>query len=197
MQVIVKGRHTSIPDELKELAVQKIQKVERFFDRIQTVEIEFSEEHNPRVARKHTVEVTLTTKAHLIRASATGPDPTSAVDSVVDKLQAQVKRLKGKITRRGSRSIRTDGLAGRKPKSGDDSVESVGNPNSDRREDQEGWPRLTRTARFGVKPMTPEEAILQMESLGHEFLPFVNAENESVGVVYRRKDGTFGLIEPS
>ena len=93
MQVIVKGRNTRVPPHLKELATHKLEKVERFLEKILSLEIEFSEEHNPRIADKHTVEVILTTKAHVLRAHASGPDPASAVDSVLDKLEAQVKRL--------------------------------------------------------------------------------------------------------
>jgi putative sigma-54 modulation protein len=110
MQVIVKGRNTHVPPRLKERATRKLERVQRFFDRIQSLEIEFSEEHNPRIADKHTVEVTLTTKAHVLRAHASGPDPSSAVDLVVAKLEGQVKRLKGKIVQRGGRkTLRTAG----------------------------------------------------------------------------------------
>src|SRR3989440_6068361 len=105
-EVLVRGRNTHAPPHLKELATHKLEKVERFLDKILSLEIEFSEEHNPRIADKHIVEVTLTTKAHVLRAHASGPDPTSAVDGVLDKLEAQVKRLKGKFVRRGSRTSR-------------------------------------------------------------------------------------------
>lgn len=118
MQIIVKGHNTQLPDALKERAARKIEKVRRFFDRIQTLEIEFSENGAARVAAvKHRVEVTLTTKQHVLRASAAGPDPLSAVDRVVDKLETQVKRLKGKVTRKGraggprAESIRTSRMA--------------------------------------------------------------------------------------
>lgn len=204
MQVIVKGHNTHVPEHVKELATRKVEKVQRFFDRINVLEVEFSEEHNPRIADKHTVEVTLTTKHHLLRARASGPDPTSAIDLVLAKLEAQVKRLKGKMIRRGSRtshgakSPRTM-AAGSLP-----SVEDLPSPFSqngsmpmvaDEQTGSTGSP-ISRVKRFAVKPMTPEEAVLQMDSLGHDFYLFVNAESEQAGVVYRRKDGSFGLIEP-
>lgn len=97
MQPIVKSRHTHVPDSLKEMAIHKVEKVYRFINNVTKLEIEFSEAHNPRVPNPHTVEVTLSTKAHLVRAAASGPDPASAVDAVVDKLETQVKRLKEKI----------------------------------------------------------------------------------------------------
>src|ERR1700756_2740295 len=116
MQVIVKGRNTHVPPQLKELATHKLQKVERFLEKILSLEIEFSEEHNPRIADKHTVEVILTTKQHVLRAHASGPDPTTAVDGVLDKLEAQVKRLKGKFVRRGSRTSRAMRAVARAPR---------------------------------------------------------------------------------
>jgi putative sigma-54 modulation protein len=215
MQVIVKARHTRVPDSLKEQAVHKIERVRRFFDRITKLEIEFSEEHNPRIADKHTVEVILTTKAHVLRAHASGPDPASAVDLVVDKIEAQAAKLKDKIVSRRSRPsgagrIGNNKANGRKTASStESSLAEIMAPASingaerpiqspgDREPDEEGGgPRITRVKRFAVKPMTAEEAILQMESLGHDFYLFVNAESEQAGVVYRRRDGSFGLIEP-
>jgi putative sigma-54 modulation protein len=204
MQVIVKGRNTHVPPQLKELATHKLEKVQRFLDKIISLEIEFSEEHNPRIADRHTVEVTLTTKAHVLRAHASGPDPTSAVDGVLDKLEAQVKRLKGKFVRRGSRTsramkaLRAPRTIGEEPDN--HNARNGRNHPIESLEDQEAGegdePRITRVTRFTVKPMTVEEAVLQMESLGHDFYLFINAESEQAGVVYRRRDGSYGLIEP-
>jgi putative sigma-54 modulation protein len=204
MQVIVKGRNTHVPPHLKELATHKLEKVERFLERILSLEIEFSEEHNPRIADKHTVEVTLTTKAHVLRAHASGPDPASAVDAVLDKVEAQVKRLKGKFVRRGSRTSRAMRAVTRAPMTIGEETDNHNARNgrnhpieSQDLEVGEGdEPRISRVTRFTVKPMTAEEAVLQMETLGHDFYLFVNAESEQAGVVYRRRDGSFGLIEP-
>ena len=205
MQVIVKGRNTHVPPQLKELATHKLEKVQRFLDKILLLEIEFSEEHNPRIADKHTVEVILTTKAHVLRAHASGPDPTSAVDSVLDKLEAQVTRLKGKFVRRGSRTSRAMRAVLRVPKTLGEETDNHNARNGRNHpiESTEGLeageedePRISRVTRFTVKPMTVEEAVLQMDSLGHDFFLFVNAESEQVGVVYRRRDGSYGLIEP-
>jgi putative sigma-54 modulation protein len=203
MQVIVKGRNTHVSPHLKELATHKMEKVQRFLEKIITIEIEFSEEHNPRIADKHTVEVILTTKAHVLRAHASGPDPASAIDMVGDKLEAQVKRLKSKFVRRGSRIARGN----KKLRRISAAVEGLTKPTRNGRghpiESSEGLeagegdePQITRVTRFTVKPMTAEEAVLQMESLGHDFYLFVSAESEQAGVVYRRRDGSFGLIEP-
>lgn len=202
MQVIVKGRHTHVPNSIKEIATSKIEKVSRFLDSIQSAEIEFSEEHNPRIPEKHIVEVTLTTKSGVLRAHASGVDAASAVDRVVDKVEAQVRRMKSKFVERGSRTTR--GISGT-PGGSDESVSGLISRNGTsgpiesgegQERDEEGRPRITRTKRFAVKPMTAEEAVLQMEALGHDFYLFVDAESEQAGVVYRRSDGSFGLIEP-
>lgn len=181
MQVNVHGHNVHVHESVKELATNKIQKVQRFFDRIQTMEIEFGEEHNPRISDKHTVEVTLTTKAHVLRAHAAGPDQHTAVDRVVDKLEVQVKRLKGKMSRR-------------QPKAKERALGSNGSTLVG--SDDEGGPQITSVTRFAVKPMTPEEAVLQMQTLGHTFHLFIHAASERAAVVYRRDDGSCGMIEP-
>lgn len=184
MQVIVKGHNVHVSDTVRDIATQKIEKVQRFFDKIQTMDIEFSEEHNPRIADKHTIEVTVTTKAHVLRAHAAGPDQHTAVDRVVDKLEGQVKRLKGRVTRRASK-----GGDRSEPRTRTVGATLVGS-------DEGVEPRITRETRFAVKPMTPEEAVLQMETLGHQFHLFIHAASERAAVVYRRDDGTFGMIQP-
>jgi len=103
MQIIVKGHDTHVGTQLKERAASKLEKVERFYPRIMTIEIEFHENGRAAIV-KHRVNVTATAKQHVLLASAAGPDPITAVDRVVEKLEAQVRRLKGKVTRKGRAS---------------------------------------------------------------------------------------------
>jgi putative sigma-54 modulation protein len=117
MRVILRGHHAHVSDAIKERASQKVEKVERFFPRILTAEIEFRENGKAAIV-KHRVEVTLTApRNHVLRATAAGPDPLTATDRVVDKLETQVRRLKGKVTRKGrasgpgAPSIRTSPIA--------------------------------------------------------------------------------------
>ena len=107
MQVTVKGKNTAVPEKLRARAERKLTKLQRFDDRILAMDVEFSEERNPRVADPHRVEVTLTTKAGLVRAHANATDPSAAVDQVVDRLERQVKKLKG---RRVDRTQHADGV---------------------------------------------------------------------------------------
>lgn len=107
MQVTVKGKNTTVPEKLRARAEHKLAKLQRFDDRILAMDVEFSEERNPRVADPHRVEVTLTTKAGLVRAHANATDPATAVDQVVDRLERQVKKLKG---RRVDRTQHAEGV---------------------------------------------------------------------------------------
>lgn len=207
MQVTVKGRNTRVSKGIKEMATNKIEHIQRFFDRIDSAQIEFSTEPNPRHAnRKHKVEVTLAAQSHVLRAHATGPDPATAVDRVVAKLETQVHKLKDKTVSRGNRTsgkarvARTAAVDTGAPKDAharngedlplDSQYEAVPD------DEKDAQPRITRVKRFAVKPMTATEAVLQMQSLGRDFYLFINAESEQAGVVYQRRDGSFGLIEP-
>jgi len=107
MQVTVKGKNTTVPEKVRTRTQRKLAKLERFDDRILAMDVEFSEERNPRVADPHRVEVTLTTKAGLLRAHASATDPATAVDQVVDRLERQVKKLKG---RRVDRTQHAEGV---------------------------------------------------------------------------------------
>jgi putative sigma-54 modulation protein len=181
MQVTVKGRNTDVPEKLRRHAQQKLTKVERFDDRILAMDVEFSEERNPRVAEAHKVEVTVTTKSRLVRAEARAADPASAVDQVVGRLERQIKKLK---RRRVDRTQHAESVKAMAP--------------VERREPEDQPAELTfaRYKRIEMKPMTPEEAVGQMESLGHDFFLFSNAETQQANVVYRRHNGGHGLIEP-
>jgi ribosomal subunit interface protein len=107
MQLTVKGKNTTVPEKVRTRAERKLAKLQRFDDRILAMDVEFSEERNPRVADPHRVEVTLTTKSGLVRAHANAIDPAAAVDQVVDRLERQVKKLKG---RRVDRTQHAEGV---------------------------------------------------------------------------------------
>jgi putative sigma-54 modulation protein len=107
MQVTVKGKNTGVPEKLRARAERKLAKLQRFDDRILAMDVEFSEERNPRVADPHRVEVTLTTRSGLVRAHANATDPAAAVDQVVDRLERQVKKRK---SRRVDRTQHAEGV---------------------------------------------------------------------------------------
>jgi putative sigma-54 modulation protein len=181
MQVTVKGKNVDVPEKLRAHAEHKLAKVQRFDDRILAMDVEFSEERNPRVAESHTVEVTLTTKSRLVRAHASAADPASAVDQVIDRLQRQVKKLK---SRRVHRTQHAEG------------VKTMAPPVQPAETDEPAEQLFARYKRIEMKPMTPEEAVEQMELLGHDFFLFSSAETQQANLVYRRRNGAYGLIEP-
>ena len=181
MQVNVHGVGLKVGESLKEYATEKVGHVGRLFDGLMTADVEFHEARNRRVPDKEVVEVTISTTAGtLIRAGAHASDAFAAVDLVVARLERQVRRLKEKLVGRSHPHHR-----------------AVNSSGSDREDEPEPTPRLVRTKRFDIKPMTAEEAALQMDLLGHDFYLFTNSESGEANVVYRRRDGDVGLIEPN
>jgi putative sigma-54 modulation protein len=185
MQVTVKGKNTDVPDKLRALAERKLAKVQRFDDRILSMDVEFSEERNPRVADAHRVEVTLTTKHRLVRARASASDPAAAVDQVIDRLKRQITKLKG---RRVDRTKHAEGTKALPP--------MVEEPTTVEQAEEPDPAGIVRFKKIEMKPMSPEEAVDRMDLLEHDFYLFANAETERVNLVYRRRGGGFGLIEP-
>jgi ribosomal subunit interface protein len=125
MQVTVKGKNTTVPERIRARTEHKLAKLRRFDDRILAMDVEFSEERNPRVADPHRVEVTLTTRSGLVRAHANAADPAAAVDQVIDRLERQVKKLKG---RRVDRTQHADGVKAIPPLPPEGSPGSPGAP---------------------------------------------------------------------
>ena len=182
MDVSIRGRNVELSDALRAAAEEKVTRLSRFLDGMDHVEILFLEERNPRIAQRDVCEVTFSVHGHLLRARAAAADPFAAVDGVVAKLEHQIEKLKGK-------------LIGRSHPRRHGSVNSTLQQESDEEEIEPGQVRIVKNKSFAIKPMTPEEAALQMDLLGHDFYFFTNAETEQAAVVYRRDDGDVGLID--
>lgn len=173
-----------VSESLRSAAQEKVGRLARHLDGWDEAEVHFLEERNPRISEKEVCEVTLRGHGHIIRAKAASADPFTAVDRVVDKLAHQVEKLKTRQSRKSHHR--------RQP------VDSVAPPTlSDEVEEDEREVRIVKVKRFDLKPMTPEEAALQMDMLGHTFYFFSNAESGVPAVVYRRNDGDVGLIDAS
>lgn len=183
MQLIIKGRHEDLAESVREYAEKKISKIERFFNNFSKIEVEFASEKNPRIADRHGVEVTIFARGAVIRAKEAASDYMSAVDLVMKKVEKQVKKYKEK--HHAGTARHHESLADLAPK------EAAGSGVAESEE-----PRIVKTKRFGIKPMTPEEAALQMDLLGHSFFVFTDAQSAETNVIYRRRDGNYGLIEP-
>ena len=184
MEVTVRGRNVEVSDALKVAASEKVARLARFLDGMDHAEVHFFEERNPRISAREVCEVTLTGHGHLVRARAAAADALTAVDGVVDKLEHQIEKLKGK-------------LVGRSHPRRHGSVNSLNHQEADDEDTGREQARIVKTKQFAIKPMTPEEAALQMDLLGHDFYFFTNSETERAAVVYRRTDGDVGLIDAS
>ncbi|MGH9246421.1 MAG: ribosome hibernation-promoting factor, HPF/YfiA family [Acidimicrobiales bacterium] len=191
MKVTVSSRHTEVSDALRAATEEKIGRLARFFEGMDIAEVHFLEERNPRITDKEICEVTLEGRGFQVRCKVSAPDGFVAVDRAVEKLEHQLHKLKTKITRRHHVARRNGTVSGNGSGSGDPETIEFALPD----EEGELGPRIVKTKRFAMKPMTPEEAALQMDLLGHDFFFFRNAESERAAVVYRRADGDVGLIE--
>ena len=182
MDISIQGRNVEVPDTLRDAVEEKLSRLNRFLDDMDRAEVRFLEERNPRISEKEVCEVTMHGHGHVVRARASAVDTYAAVDRVVDKLEHRIEKLKGK-------------LAGRVHPRRSGSSNSHAPAPAEGDPDDEGPPRIVRTKQFAIKPMTPEEAALQMELLSHDFFLFTNADTSAAAVVYRRKDGQIGLID--
>ncbi len=188
MEVTVRGRNVEITERLRAAAQEKIGRLSRHHEGWEQAEVHFSEEKNPRISDKEVCEATLRGHGRIIRAKAASADSLTSLDKVVDKLEHQIDKLKSRlISRTHPKRHQVD--SGLPEVDAEDAEES----------DQAGHapPRIVRAKQFDIKPMTPEEAALQMDVLGHDFYLFTNADTGVAAVVYRRNDGDVGLIDAS
>ena len=184
MDIVVRGKNVDVPPRLRKLAREKVRKISRFTHDAGRVEVEFSELRNRRVADNQVCDVIVHLKRNFVKAHAAAAEPAAALDLVLDKVEHQVARIKEK------RVTRTHAARRARP-AADTGEVSLADGDVERDDDElDAASRIVTT-----KPMGPEEAALQMELLGHDFFLFTNAENGHAAVLYRRRDGTLGLIE--
>lgn len=179
MTVRVHGRNMHVSEEIRIIAEDRVEHAGRIFDDGGVVDVEFTEYRNPRIDDNYKVEITSNVAGHIVRIESGAADERSAIDGAADKFERQLRRLKERLIQRNR-------VANKE-------LNRV-QPTSDVTSDRGGG--IVRTKRFSMKPMTAEEAVLQMEMLGHDFFFFLDAESERHCVVYHRRDGNVGLIEP-
>lgn len=183
MKFIISGKNIEITSGLRDAVEQKLGKLERYFTPETEVIVTLSVEKE-----RQKIEVTIPVKGNIIRSEQTSSDMYVSIDLVEEIIERQLRKYKNKLVAKSQGHPTASGSGNSFKKeffeSDDESVE-------------DGEIHIVRTKRFGVKPMFPEDACVQMELLGHSFFVFCNAETDEVNVVYKRKDGSFGLIEPS
>ena len=172
MRFIITGRNIDITEGLKSAVEEKLGKLDRFFAPETEVNVTLSVEKE-----RQKIEVTIPVKGNIIRSEQVSSDMYVSIDLVEEVIERQLKKYKNKIVDKQQNAAAFAQEFVEKDYD-DDEV------------------KIIRTKRFGIKPMDPEEACVQMELLGHNFYVFRNAETDEVNVVYKRKGNTFGLIEP-
>ena len=173
MRFIITGRNIDITEGLKSAVEEKLGKLDRFFAVETEVNVTLSVEKE-----RQKIEVTIPVKGNIIRSEQVSSDMYVSIDLVEEVIERQLKRYKNKIV-------------DKQQNASEFAPEYIEKEYEDEEEI-----KIIRSKRFGIKPMVPEEACVQMELLGHNFFVFLNAETNEVNVVYKRKGNTFGLIEP-
>jgi putative sigma-54 modulation protein len=177
MDIVVKGRHIGVKPDIKEYAEEKIGKVALFLNgRALSIEVELYHERNRSIGEHEIAEVTLQTKGHVLRARETGSDMRSAIDKVAAKLERQARKFKEKVVdRHVGRGVPAPPAVAAEPEA-------------------EREPAIVKVKQVDLKPMSREEAILQLELLGHDFFLFASEDADEFDVLYRRRDGDYGLL---
>ena len=173
MKFIISGKNITVSQGLRTAVEDKLGKLERYFTPDTEVIVTLSVEKE-----RQKIEVTIPVKGNIIRSEQVSNDMYVSIDLVEEVIERQLRKYKNKIV---------------------DKQQAAANFQKeyiDKDYEEEDEVKIIRTKKFGIKPMYPEDACVQMELLGHDFYVFCNAESDEVNVVYRRKNGTFGLIEP-
>ena len=181
MRIIVKGKNFDVPEADRAYAERKLRRLERLLDDRSEAQAEFSIERHKSVEDSHIVDVTLVIDGRPLRGVAQGVSHQAATDQVVDKLERRAREHTKKPQRR-NRPLEEKVL-----------LRSIADGTPDT---TAAHPAVVKFKRFAIEPMFEEDAVARMEELGHAFFVFVNAENERLAVLYRRRDGHYGLIEP-
>lgn len=180
MKFIISGKNIEVTSALRSAIEQKLGKLERYFTPDTEITVTLSVEKD-----RQKIEVTIPVKGQIIRSEQTSDDMYVSIDLVEEIIERQLRKYKNKLVARHQGHLSSPGSSFKKEFFESEDVSS-----------EEDDIRIVRTKKFGIKPMYPEDACIQMELLGHNFFVFCNAETDEVNVVYKRKDGAFGLIEP-
>ena len=180
MRTIVRGKNLEVPDRVRQYAERKFARLERLLDDRTDAIVELSNESHRSAASAHIADVTLVIDGKTLKSHAAGASYQAALDVVVDKVERQAIDFKEKPRIRS------------RPEEEKTILRRIADGTADLAPER----KIVKTKRFAIEPMFEEDAVTAMEELDHDFYVFVNAENEQLAVIYRRKDGHYGLIEP-
>jgi len=183
MRTIVKGKNYEVPERVRAYAERKLGRLERILDDRSDATVELSVEQHRSVSDSHIVDVTLVIDGQTLRSSAAAQTHRAGIDDVVDKIERRaVSHRETSRVRKSPETVRGGGR--------------VAAEEANRVDVDEVRGRIVKVKRFDIEPMFEEDAAARMDELGHDFFVFVDAETERVAVIYRRRDGDLGLIEP-
>ncbi len=183
MELMIHGRNMEITQRLQNYVEKKIDRLDRYLPNLTDVRVDLSTENTRSADERQIAQITIRdNRGTILRAEERSNDMFAAIDEVVDKLYSQISRYRGKQRRRWRQGISAE--------------EFMGEPLPFAEEADEEDADIVRTKRFPIQPMTAEEAIDQLELLGHDFFVFFNAEDETINVLYKRRDENYGLLQP-
>jgi len=175
MEVSIFTRNMEVNPRLREYVEQKVEKLDRYLPSIEEARVDLAVENTRSTAHRQIAQLTVWVPGTILRAEERTGDIFASIDAVLDKMYRQIARYKGKRQNRWHAA--TEELPIEEPV-----------------EEAEG--EIVRVKRFELRPMMPEEAVEQMDLLGHRFYVFLNADEGAINVVYRRNDGNYGLLQP-
>lgn len=202
MKVIVTGRNIDLTPALKEYLLDKLNRAQKHFDHPLEVTALLSVAKNPSIPNSQTAEVTLKVNGSTIRGEESTENMYASIDLVADKIERQLRKYKTRYWTHHEKRILKNGSATDVEETAeidtghdtDDDQAVIGRKRAGTTD--EAGPKIVRSKRFPLKPMTPEEAAAHMDLLGHDFFMFINSDSGHVNTVYHRRDGNYGLIEP-
>jgi putative sigma-54 modulation protein len=189
MQLIVQGKNIQVTDRLRDYVETKVDRLDRYLPTISDARMDLATESTRSYGDRQVAQLTVHSKGMMLRAEERSGDIFTSVDMVMDKMKRQIDRYKSKRRDR-IREVQTGELPDV------EMIEEEEEYDDEEYDDEEAEGTIVRVKRFRVAPMSPEEAVEQMELLGHDFFVFYNADGGQFNVVYRRRDGDYGLIQP-
>jgi putative sigma-54 modulation protein len=187
MDIQITGKNLEVLPKVRNYITTKLGKVDKYLDKIVAFEVVVSEEKTRSPEQRSVVQVTINNRGTLLRAEERGPDTRTAIDKAAEVLEHQIEHYRGKLpyaNKRKSTSIRTAPIEEAVALEQEAAAETEG-------------PKIVKTKKFDIKPMSVEEAAAQMELLGHDFFLFYTPDDHDINLLYRRQDGDYGLIEPN
>jgi putative sigma-54 modulation protein len=180
MRLEVKGRNVEINDSIRRYAEEKLDRIEKQLPEPTQIEVELTLETNPSIADDHIAEATVWTKGSTLRVRESSSAFETSIDLLSDKLERQVKKYREKRSRRET-GRRANGQLSDEPSFSGEQLDRM----------------IVKSKQFELQPLTPDEAAVELELIGHDFFVFTNTETGKTNVVYRRRAGAYGLIEPT